>query len=60
MEPTIFESVKGESETLGGLILELSNKLPNAGEKVEFGPFIFTVVAVDKKRIKRVRIFYNR
>ena len=59
VEPTIFEAVKGESETLGGLILELSNKLPSAGEKVEFESFIFTVVAVDKKRIKRVRVFYN-
>jgi magnesium and cobalt exporter, CNNM family len=53
----IFDEVKGESESLGGLILELSTKMPGIGEKVSFDKFVFTVVAVDQKRIKRVRVF---
>ncbi|MEQ9216577.1 MAG: gliding motility-associated protein GldE [Cyclobacteriaceae bacterium] len=52
-----FESIKSESESLGGLLLELNNKLPNAGEKIRFRNFLFTIVAVDHKRIKRVRVF---
>lgn len=56
-ESDVFEEVKGESESLGGLILELNKKLPKAGEKIRFENFHFTVVAVDQKRIKRVRIF---
>ena len=52
-----FESIKSESESLGGLLLELNNKLPNAGEKIRFRNFMFTIVAVDNKRIKRVRVF---
>ncbi len=52
-----FESIKSESESLGGLLLELNNKLPNAGEKIRFRNFLFTIVAVDNKRIKRVRVF---
>jgi gliding motility-associated protein GldE len=55
-EPTLFDEVKGESESLGGLLLELSNKLPRAGEKIEFNHFLFTIVAVDLRRIKRVRV----
>ncbi len=52
-----FEVVKSESESLGGLLLEINNKLPNAGEKIKFKNFLFTIVAVDNKRIKRVRVF---
>ena len=59
-DPSVFDEVKGESESLGGLLLELFSKLPKAGEKKEFGSFLFTVVAVDERRIKRVRIFVNR
>jgi gliding motility-associated protein GldE len=51
-----FESVKGESESLGGLILEINAKLPNAGEKIVFKNYSFTIAAVDQKRIKKVRV----
>jgi putative hemolysin len=51
-----FESVKGESESLGGLILEINSKLPKAGEKIDFENYSFTIAAVDQKRIKKVRI----
>ncbi len=56
VEPALFDSVKGESESLGGLLLELHNKLPRAGEKIHFDRFLFTIVAVDLRRIKRVRV----
>lgn len=52
-----FEEVKGDSESIGGLLLELNAKLPNAGEKITYKAFTFTVVAVDQKRIKKVRIY---
>ena len=53
---SIFDTIKGESESLGGLLLEINSKLPNAGEKVTHQHFVFTVVAVDLRRIKRVRV----
>ena len=59
-EVNIFDHVKGESESLGGLILELHSKLPRVGEKISFDHFRFTVVSVDNKRIKRVRVYTNR
>lgn len=55
----VFDPVKRESESLGGLLLELNTKLPPAGEKISFAQFLFTVVAVDQKRIKRVRVYIN-
>ena len=57
IEPSVFDKVKGESESLGGLLLELNAKLPRAGEKIEFENFLFTIVAVDARRIKRIRVF---
>ncbi len=58
-DASVFEEIKGESESLGGLLLEIHAKLPRAGEKISYDKFVFTVVAVDNKRIKRVRVFIN-
>jgi gliding motility-associated protein GldE len=56
VDSSMFDDVKGESESLGGLILELHSALPKAGDQVTFERFTFTVLNVDKKRISRVRV----
>lgn len=56
VEPNYFNEVKGESESLAGLLLELSGRMPRIGEKKRYRKFIFTVIATDKKRIKTVKI----
>lgn len=60
VDSNAFDSVKGESESLGGLILELNNAMPKVADQVTFNRFVFTIVSVDKKRIKRVRVLINR
>lgn len=55
-----FDEVKGESESLGGLLLEINSMLPKAGEKIKFDNFMFTAVAVNDKRIKKVRVHITR
>ena len=62
MDKNYFNLVKGESESLGGLLLELNSKIPNKGDKIKFDKFIFTIMSVDNKRIKRVRVYkkYNK
>jgi len=60
IDPYYFDQVKGDSESLGGLLLELHTKLPRAGEKIKYQKFLFTIVAVDVRRIKRVRVLINR
>ncbi|MBK6265997.1 gliding motility-associated protein GldE [Marivirga sp. S37H4] len=59
-DPSYFDEVKGESESIGGLLLEINSKLPRAGEKILFKKYVFTAVSVDNKRIKRVRVFIKR
>lgn len=56
VDPLLFEEVKGESESLGGLLLELSAKLPRAGETIKYENFVFQIVSVNAKRIKRVKV----
>lgn len=56
IDPSYFSEIKGESESLGGLLLELFGRLPRVGEKKRFRNFIFAVMTMDKKRIKTVKI----
>jgi putative hemolysin len=54
-----FESIKGESETLGGLITEITGKIPLKNESITEGELIFTIEEADNKRIKRVKVEFN-
>jgi len=56
IDDRIFDDAKGESESLAGLILELSGKMPAAGETFAFNEFFFRIEAADKRRIKKVKI----
>lgn len=51
-----FEEVKGEAETIGGLILELKGEIPEKREMIRFGKFTFVVESSDKRRIKQVKV----
>ncbi len=50
-----FDGVKGESDSLAGLLLEASGKIPVTNEVITIGDFEFTVMEVDKNRIKKVK-----
>lgn len=54
-----FDAVKGESESLAGLVLELAGELPQPEQKVVSGDFELTVLETEKARIKTVKIFVN-
>jgi gliding motility-associated protein GldE len=59
VDSSIFDPVKGDSESLGGLILELNSAMPKVADQMTFDRFVFTIVSVDKKRIKRIRVLIN-
>lgn len=54
-EETDFENNKGEAETLAGFVLEISGIFPRRGSKINFKNYVFTIEALDKKRIKQVK-----
>ncbi len=51
-----FEDNKGESETLAGFVLEKAGSFPRRGEKIVFGSYTFVVEAMDKKRLKQIKV----
>ena len=59
-DDTVFEEVKGDADTLAGLILELKGEIPSLHEKTEYKQFIFTIEAVDNRRIKQIKVEIDR
>lgn len=54
-----FDEIRGESDSLAGLILEIYGKFPKLNETIHFEQFDFTVLALDKMRIQRVKLTIN-
>lgn len=59
-DDTVFNKIKGEAETLAGLILEIKGEIPGLKEKMEYKHFVFTVEAVDNRRIKQIKVEFDR
>ncbi|MGF7215800.1 gliding motility-associated protein GldE [Spirosoma lacussanchae] len=59
VDATTFEAVQGDSESLGGLLLELFSRLPKAGDETSYAGFNFHIVSADDKRINEVRVIRN-
>lgn len=56
ISPDTFDALKGESDSLAGLILEIAGEIPTAKQLISVGDFDFEVQEVDKNRIKKVKI----
>lgn len=55
-----FEDVRGESDTLAGLILELAGEIPDKGFSVEYSNYQFIIEAADNRRIKKIRLLITK
>ncbi|MFP4844807.1 gliding motility-associated protein GldE [Winogradskyella sp. PE311] len=51
-----FEKRKGEAETLAGFVLEISGGFPRVGSKINFKNYVFTIEALERKRIKQIKL----
>ncbi|NDE29033.1 MAG: gliding motility-associated protein GldE [Flavobacteriia bacterium] len=51
-----FDSVKGDAETLAGLLLEIAKKFPKKGQKIKFKGYTFSIEDVEQMRIKQVKV----
>lgn len=56
LSPDTFNLVRGDSDSLAGLILETSGRIPFANEVIILGDFEFTILDVDRNRIKKVKV----
>jgi len=55
-EDTVFDEVKGEADTLAGLILELKGEIPVKNDTITCKNFVFSIEAVDNRRIKQIKV----
>ena len=56
VDEDLFEIKKGEAETLAGFILEVLGNFPKKDQKIEFENCTFSIEAVDKKRVKQIKV----
>lgn len=52
----IFNEIRGEADTLAGLILEIKQEIPFKGARIQYKQFEFEIDSVDKRRIKRIKV----
>jgi gliding motility-associated protein GldE len=54
-----FDEVKGDNETLAGLVLELAGEIPAHEQIVSSGDFKFTVLEREKNRLQKIKVTIN-
>lgn len=55
-EDDIFDDIRGEADTLAGLILELKGEFPMLHEKLNCKNFTFEVEGVNTRRITKIKV----
>ena len=51
-----FGNLADEADTVAGLLLEIKGEFPKLHEKINYGPYHFQVMAMDTRRIVRVKV----
>ncbi len=59
IDNTIFDDIKGEADTLAGLILELKGEIPKLYEEITYKNFIFKIEDANNRRIKMIKVTIN-
>ena len=54
-----LEQIRGDADSLAGLLLELTGRMPERGEEFAMAGMSFTVIAVSSRRIEKVRVRIN-
>lgn len=55
-DESLFDTARGDAESLAGLILELAQKFPRKSQKIKFEGFVFTVEGIENRRITQVKV----
>lgn len=52
----MFGDVKGDADTLAGLILEIKGEIPGKNHVIKFKNFDFMIESADRRRIKKIKV----
>ena len=53
---SIFQGMKGDADTLAGLVLEVNGEIPVKNDKLIIKGFELTITAADDRRIKKIKV----
>lgn len=56
LDADIFEEIRGESDSLGGIILELQGRIPEMGTVIEIENLRFEVIDSDERKINKLKV----
>ncbi|MBX5438356.1 MAG: gliding motility-associated protein GldE [Thermoflavifilum sp.] len=59
LSPDTFDEIKGDSDSLAGLVLEITQKFPEVNERVQWKDFEFTIMEIDRMRIQKIKVRKN-
>ena len=57
LDDELFDDVKGDAETIAGLILELKGGFPAVNDVVHCKSVEFTILSMDQRRIREIKTF---
>lgn len=60
IETEVFDDVRNEADTVGGMLLEMAEEMPKQGDELVYENFRFIVESADKRRIKRVKVIIDK
>jgi CBS domain containing-hemolysin-like protein len=55
-----FDDVRGNSDSLAGLVLEIAGEIPAENQVIPSGDFEFTVMEVIKNRLRNIKVTIKR
>ncbi len=56
LDAAVFDPVRGNSDTLAGLALEIRGDIPKVGVEIPWNGFLLTITAADNRRISQVKL----
>lgn len=57
---TLFDDIKGDADTLAGLILEKKGEISPQKTRIHLKGILFTIESADKRRIKQIRVTFQK
>lgn len=59
LQEDTFDQVKGDSDSMAGLMLELVGEIPKVNDTASIGDFDFVALEVDRNRIRKIKVTIN-
>jgi len=55
----VFDEIKGESDSIAGMVLEITGEIPEEGEELSHQQFDFKVLSVSDRRVEKIQLKIN-